>query len=99
VPRAVLFDLEPGVIDAFRVSPLGEIFRPDNLVNQKRGRGKQLGHGPQNRALGRNGPNGTVLKSAVHFAAALGLRKELLPCRGLCPWAEHEAPCASKGRS
>jgi hypothetical protein len=28
VPRAVFFDLEPGVIDAARVSPLGELFRP-----------------------------------------------------------------------
>jgi hypothetical protein len=27
-PRAVFFDLEPGVIDAVRASPLGEHFRP-----------------------------------------------------------------------
>jgi tubulin beta len=27
VPRAVFFDLEPGVIDAVRASPLGELFR------------------------------------------------------------------------
>jgi tubulin beta len=40
VPRAVLFDLEPGVIDAVRTSPLGEFSRPENLVNQK-----QLGQG------------------------------------------------------
>ena len=33
VPRAVLFDLEPGVIDAARASPLGA---------PKRGRGQQL---------------------------------------------------------
>jgi hypothetical protein len=25
-------------------SPLGELSRPDNVVNQKRGRGQQLGH-------------------------------------------------------
>jgi tubulin beta len=37
VPRAVFFDLEPGVIDAVRASPLVEIFRPGNLVNHKRG--------------------------------------------------------------
>jgi tubulin beta len=37
VSRAVLFDLEPGVIDAVRASPLGELFRPGNLVNQTRG--------------------------------------------------------------
>jgi tubulin beta len=39
VPHAVLFDPEPGVIDAARASPLGELFRPGNLVNQKEGAG------------------------------------------------------------
>jgi hypothetical protein len=34
---AVLFDLEPGVIDAVRASPLGELFRPGNLVSQNKG--------------------------------------------------------------
>jgi tubulin beta len=34
VPRAVIFDLEPGVIDAARASPLGELFRPGNIENQ-----------------------------------------------------------------
>jgi hypothetical protein len=29
----VFFDLEPGVIDAVRASPLGELFRPGNQVN------------------------------------------------------------------
>ena len=29
VPRTVLFDLEPGVIDAARASPLGELLRPE----------------------------------------------------------------------
>jgi tubulin beta len=33
VPRAVFFDLEPGVIDAMHVSPLGELFRPGNFLN------------------------------------------------------------------
>jgi tubulin beta len=28
VPRAELFDLEPGLIGALRASPLGELFRP-----------------------------------------------------------------------
>jgi tubulin beta len=37
VPRAVFFDLEPGVIGAVRASPLGEILRPRNLVNNTRG--------------------------------------------------------------
>ena len=40
VPRAVLFDLEPGVIDAVRASPLGESFRQEKLVNQNAGAGK-----------------------------------------------------------
>jgi tubulin beta len=31
VPRTVLF--EPGMIGAVRASPLGELFRPGNLVN------------------------------------------------------------------
>ena len=31
VPRTVFF--EPGMIDAVRASPLGELFRPGNLVN------------------------------------------------------------------
>jgi tubulin beta len=34
LPRAVFFDLEPSVIDAVRVSPLGELFRPGNLVGK-----------------------------------------------------------------
>jgi tubulin beta len=36
-PRAVFFDLEPGVIDTVRASPLGELFRPGNLVSHTRG--------------------------------------------------------------
>jgi hypothetical protein len=32
VHRAVLFDLDPGVIGIVRASPLGELFRPSYLV-------------------------------------------------------------------
>jgi tubulin beta len=39
VPRAVLFDLEPGVIGVVRALPLGELFRPKNLVNKNTGAG------------------------------------------------------------
>jgi tubulin beta len=39
VPRAVLFDLKPGVINAARTSPLGELLRPGNLVNRNAGAG------------------------------------------------------------
>jgi tubulin beta len=34
LPRAVLFDLGPGVIDAVRASLLGCLFRPGNLVGK-----------------------------------------------------------------
>jgi hypothetical protein len=37
VLRADLFNLEPGVIDAVRASPLGELVRPENLVSHTRG--------------------------------------------------------------
>jgi tubulin beta len=40
VSRTVLFNLEPGVIDAVRASPLGWLFLPVNLVNHTRGRGR-----------------------------------------------------------
>lgn len=32
VPRAILFDLEPGTMDAIRAGPYGQNFRPDNFV-------------------------------------------------------------------
>jgi hypothetical protein len=37
--RAVLFDLELGVIGAVRASPLGGLFRSGNLINQNAGAG------------------------------------------------------------
>jgi tubulin beta len=39
VPRAVFLELEPDVICEVRASPLGELFRPGNLVNQNAGAG------------------------------------------------------------
>jgi tubulin beta len=39
LPCAAPFDLEPSVIDAARVSPLGELFHPGSLVNQNVGAG------------------------------------------------------------
>ena len=38
VPRADHLNLEPGVIGAVRSSPLGELFRPENLVNHRHGK-------------------------------------------------------------
>ena len=33
VPRAVLVDLEPGVLDTVKASSIGNMFRPDNFVH------------------------------------------------------------------
>ncbi|ETO00283.1 tubulin beta chain [Reticulomyxa filosa] len=35
VPRAILLDLEPGTMDSVRAGPFGQLFRPDNFVQQK----------------------------------------------------------------
>jgi tubulin beta len=37
VPCADLLNLKPGVMGAVRASPLGKLFRPENLVNHTRG--------------------------------------------------------------
>jgi hypothetical protein len=52
MPRAVLLDLGPGVIDAPRALPLGELFRPGNLVNQNAGAGNNWAKGHYSRAGG-----------------------------------------------
>ena len=44
VPCAVFFDLEPGVIYSVRASPLGELFRPGNLMCHTRGQNWAKGH-------------------------------------------------------
>jgi hypothetical protein len=40
----VFIDLEPDVIEAVRASPLGELFRPGNLVNHTREQKWAKGH-------------------------------------------------------
>jgi hypothetical protein len=50
VPHAVLFDLEPGVINAVCASLLGEFFRPGSLVNQNAGAGNIWAKGRYTRA-------------------------------------------------
>jgi len=45
VPRAILVDLEPGVIDAVRTSPFGKLFRPDNFVFGQSGAGNNWAKG------------------------------------------------------
>lgn len=45
VPRAVLVDLEPGVMDSVRSSPFGSLFRPDNFVYGDNGAGNNWAKG------------------------------------------------------
>ncbi|KAK9728622.1 Tubulin beta chain (Beta tubulin) [Basidiobolus ranarum] len=45
VPRAVLVDLEPGTMDNIRASPLGQLFRPDNMVFGQSGAGNNWAKG------------------------------------------------------
>jgi tubulin beta len=44
-------DLEPGVIDAARASPLGKLFRPCNFVNQNSELGNNWAKGHNTRAV------------------------------------------------
>ena len=32
IPRSILMDLEPGIIDSVRTGPFGQLFKPDNFV-------------------------------------------------------------------
>lgn len=45
IPRAVLVDLEPGVIDTIRSSEYGGLFRPDNMVFGQNGAGNNWAKG------------------------------------------------------
>jgi tubulin beta len=45
VPRAVLFDLEPGVTDGIRSGSLGQMFRPDNFISGTGGAGNNYAKG------------------------------------------------------
>ncbi|KAH6688450.1 tubulin/FtsZ family protein [Plectosphaerella plurivora] len=45
VPRAVLVDLEPATMDAIRSGPLGQMFRPDNLIFGQSGAGNNWAKG------------------------------------------------------
>jgi len=45
VPRAVLVDLEPGVMDQIKANRLGKIFRPDNMVHGQSGAGNNWAKG------------------------------------------------------
>nr|P12458.1 RecName: Full=Tubulin beta-2 chain; AltName: Full=Tubulin beta-major chain [Physarum polycephalum]AAA29977.1 major beta tubulin of mitotic spindle [Physarum polycephalum] len=45
VPRAVLVDLEPGVLDSIRASSIGSMFRPDNFTHAQSGAGNNWAKG------------------------------------------------------
>lgn len=45
VPRSVLIDLEPGVLETIQASPLGQMFRPDNFVHGQSGAGNNWAKG------------------------------------------------------
>jgi tubulin beta len=51
VPRAVLVDLEPGTMDSIRSGPLGNLFRPDNLVFGQSGAGNNWAKGRELRRV------------------------------------------------
>lgn len=45
VPRAVLMDLEPGVLDSVRAGPFGQLFHPDNFLFGQSGAGNNWAKG------------------------------------------------------
>jgi len=45
VPRSILIDLEPGVLDFIRGSTLGNLFKPDNYVSGVNGAGSNFAKG------------------------------------------------------
>jgi len=45
VPRAILVDLEPGVLDSVKANDFGKLFRPDNFVSGQSGAGNNWAKG------------------------------------------------------
>jgi len=45
VPRSILVDLEPGVLDGIKAGPMGSLFRPDDYVNAQSGAGNNWAKG------------------------------------------------------
>jgi len=45
VPRAILVDLEPGVVDSVKSDTQGTLFKPDNIVNGQSGAGNNWAKG------------------------------------------------------
>ena len=51
VPRAILADLEPGVLDGVRAGSLGRLFRPENIVMASSGAGNNWAKGDHSNTL------------------------------------------------
>lgn len=51
VPRAILVDLEPGVVDSIRSGSYGQLFRPDNMVCGHSGAGNNWAKGHHTEGL------------------------------------------------
>jgi len=45
IPRAILIDLEPGTVDVIKASPIGGIFKPDNMIFGANGAGNNWAKG------------------------------------------------------
>merc|ERR1712048_1078999 len=45
VPRACLVDLEPGIMDVIKASPMGTLFKPDNMCFGANGAGNNWAKG------------------------------------------------------
>ena len=36
IPRSILVDLEPGVVDSIKSGPMAKLFKPDNIVHAQK---------------------------------------------------------------
>ena len=45
VPRAILVDLEPGILEVIKAAPTGKMFKPDNFIFGSSGAGNNWGKG------------------------------------------------------
>jgi len=45
VPRAILVDLEPGILEVIKAAPTGKMFKPDNFIFGASGAGNNWGKG------------------------------------------------------
>ncbi|ETO21912.1 tubulin, beta chain, partial [Reticulomyxa filosa] len=45
VPRAILVDLEPGILESIKAAPTAKMFKSDNFISGKDGTGNNWGKG------------------------------------------------------